>query len=63
MSETMISRQQGLHYLLAQFHEIEPQYCEYPLPPEDAPIEEIQSHLAEIHLKIDHRTEQRMATN
>jgi hypothetical protein len=53
----MISRRQGLHYLLAQFHEIEPQYCECPLPAEDAPIEEIQSQLAEIHRKIDHRTE------
>jgi hypothetical protein len=56
----MISRKQGLHYLLAQFHEVEPQYCEYPLLPEDAPIEEIQSQLAEIRTKIDHRTEQRM---
>ena len=56
----MISRQQGLHYLLAQFHEIEPQYCEYPLLPKDAPIEETQSQLDQIRSKIDHRTEQRM---
>jgi hypothetical protein len=56
----MISRKQGLHYQLARFHEIEPQYCERPLPPPDAPIEEIQVQLAEIRRRFDERVEQRI---
>ena len=56
----MISRKQGLHYQLAQFHEIEPGYCARPLPPPDAPIEEILVQLAEIRRRFDARIEQRI---
>jgi hypothetical protein len=56
----MISRKQGLHYQLAQFHEIEPEYCARPLLPPDAPIDEILVQLAEIRRRFDARVEQRM---
>ena len=56
----MISRKQGLHYQLAQFHEIEPEYCAQPLLPPDAPIEEILVQLAEIRRRFDARIEQRI---
>lgn len=56
----MISRKQGLYYQLAQFHEIEPEYCARPLLPPDAPIEEIQVQLAEIRRRFDARVEQRL---